>query len=172
MNMNPKIDPAIEELMIRVDHGHFDNYLDLAGEYGFNAVQAIRVISDYRLLQARLLGRTGFVKPKSESSTHSVSSACEPSISVASGHARTSRRTDDATNNRTHSGNTKKSWRSKRAAQSPANKTMALQTDGNVHISIDMSNLVLHVSPANGQALKLRFASDVRNADKHRSYRD
>ena len=167
----PKIDPAIEELMIRVDHGHFENYLDLAGEYGFNTVQAIKVLSDYRPLQARLLRSTGYVKPKSASSTHSASNAYEPNISAASDRARTSHRTDDAASNPRRSDNSKKSWRSTHAVQSLSNTAMARQTGCSVRISGDVSNLVLHVSSANGAALELRFASDDHNADKHRSFR-
>jgi len=168
----PKIDPAIEELMIRVDHGHFENYLDLAGEYGFNAVQAIKVLSDYRPLQARLLRNTGYVKPKSASSTHSASNAYEPNISAASNRAHTSHRTDDAASNRRRLDNWKKSWRSRHAVQSLSNTAMARQTDCSVRINGDMSNLVLHVSLASGPVLELTFSSAGCNADKHRSFRD
>jgi hypothetical protein len=168
----PKIDPAIEELMIRVDHGHFESYLDLAGVYGFNTVQAIKVLSDYRPLQARLLQNTGYVKPESALSNHSASNAYEPNISAALDRARTSHRTDDAASSPLHSGNSKKLWRSRRAAQSLSNTAMARQTGCSVRISGDRSNLVLHVSLANDPVLELTFSSDGRNADKHRSFRD
>jgi hypothetical protein len=167
----PKIDPGIEELMIRVDHGHFDNYIDLAGEYGFNAVQAVKVLSDYRPLQARLLRNTGYVNPKSASLTHSSTHAQQPNISAASDRARTSHRTDDAASNPMRSGNSRKTWRSRLAARSLPNTARVRQTDCSVHISGDMSNLVLHVSLASDQALELTFASEARNADKRRSGR-
>lgn len=158
------------EILADYDPRTGGNFAELAAKYGFSLVDIHKFIHARRPdLYAAYLRSLARIRINAQESDPAFD-AQPQNIFASRDHLHNHRRTASPSYTGRNWGKLKKNRMSADFCHVAANSSPVPQTHCTVRIGADRSVLVdLSDIPANGLALELRFASDVRNADIHRS---